>query len=109
MLYLNQLRRCFVCERRLSVPLAYINKIESNKPYYDNMFISCSICYDLNDDDDIETHEFKNMIYESNFPFNSTSIKPPHNPEADNKLLSGPINDIKKVKTPFMYQLLYGL
>lgn len=38
------------------------------------MFLSCSICYDLYDDE-VSTSEFKYMICESNFPFNSTSIK----------------------------------
>lgn len=71
--YLEQSKRCFVCNRRLNIPLTYVNKIDTTMAYCCNMFLSCSICYDLYDD--VITSEFKYMICESNFPFNSTLIK----------------------------------
>ena len=70
-----------------------------------NMFLICSICYDLYDD--VSTSEFKYMICESNFPFNSTLIK--SQCHIQKKILKGLLKGVKRINIPFVYKLIYGI
>lgn len=88
LIYLNQNKKCFVCGRILNIPLAYINKFNQSNYYNNNIFLSCSICYHLNDDD-FDMHEFRDMICDSNYPFNSVSIK--SSIQIKNKLLNATV------------------
>ena len=83
-IYLKQERCCLLCFRRVTIPLMYINKIEIDQPYRNNMFLSCIYCYNLREDYNIK--EFKEKIKISNYPFNKSQIR--HSPRKTSKTIT---------------------
>lgn len=73
-LYLNQRKKCYLCQRRVNIPLLYINRFNHEKPYYGNTFLSCVYCYTLYDADQ-EMYEFMDMLEEAHYPFNKSNIR----------------------------------
>jgi hypothetical protein len=69
LVYINQHKKCYVCNHLLTIYRAYINKYDQGKCYYNNIFLSCYSCYRLNDND-MDAFEFKEMIYETNHQVN---------------------------------------
>lgn len=72
-LYLSQKKRCYLCNRRVNVPLMYINKFNEDRMFCCNMFLSCVYCYKIRDSDD-SIAEFIYKLQESNYPFNKSNI-----------------------------------
>lgn len=93
-IYQNQQMCCFLCNRHVNIPLVYVNKINDENPYKDNIFLSCMYCYYIRDDEPID--DFVGNLEESSYPFNNSTIKKEIN---DNKR-----NDMKVY--PFTKYLL---
>lgn len=72
-LYIQQQKKCYICHRKVNIPLIYINKFNIDKNFTCNMFLSCSICNTLREDESVQ--DFSRMIRDTNYPFNQVSIK----------------------------------
>jgi hypothetical protein len=73
-IYLAQKRKCYLCLRKVNIPLLYVNKFDNYNNYYNNIFLSCCYCYSLYDDDS-DVNEFSEMLKETNYPFNKSNIR----------------------------------
>jgi hypothetical protein len=72
-IYLHQKKKCYLCERRVNIPLIYVNKYGMEFEYKYNMFLSCMYCYYLREDENVS--EFINKLKEADYPFNKSIIK----------------------------------
>lgn len=73
-IYIIQKRRCFLCTRRVCIPLLYVNKFDNESYYKNNIFLSCFYCYNLRDDYE-DVYEFINKLHETNYPFNKSNLE----------------------------------
>jgi hypothetical protein len=51
---MKQKRKCYTCNNKLKIKDTYINKLDHNKPFSDNIYLSCFACYSTREDDFID-------------------------------------------------------